>query len=74
MRFNSIDWLAFVLVIVGALNWGLIGFFDFDLVAKLFGDMSGFTRIIYSIVGLSAVYLTVSIGAKASAGQPAHER
>lgn len=73
MRFNSIDWLAFVLVIVGALNWGLVGFFDFDLVASLFGDMSGFTRVIYSLVGLSAVYLAVSVGAKATAGQPAHE-
>jgi len=46
-----------VLVIIGALNWGLVGFFDWDLVAKIFGDMSTMTRIVYDLVGLSGLYL-----------------
>lgn len=53
---TTIDWIALVLVIVGGLNWGLVGFFDFDLVATLFGDMSVLSRIVYGLVGLSAVY------------------
>ena len=51
-----LDSIAFILVLIGAANWGLIGFFNFDLVASLFGDMSGFTRIIYGLVGLSGIY------------------
>lgn len=47
--------LALVLVIVGALNWGLVGIFDFDLVKYIFGDMSTLTRIVYTLVGLSGV-------------------
>jgi uncharacterized protein len=54
---NALDWLVLALVIVGGLNWGLIGFFNFDLVAKIFGDMSVLSRAVYSIVGLSALYL-----------------
>jgi len=51
-----LDSIAFILVLIGAVNWGLIGFFDFNLVSTLFGDMSGFSRIIYGLVGLSAIY------------------
>ncbi|HWQ44299.1 MAG TPA: DUF378 domain-containing protein [Methanosarcina barkeri] len=54
---SSIDWLALVLVIVGGLNWGLVGLFGFDLVAAIFGDMSTLSRIVYSLVGLAAVYM-----------------
>ncbi|PIS07735.1 DUF378 domain-containing protein [Candidatus Berkelbacteria bacterium CG10_big_fil_rev_8_21_14_0_10_43_13] len=49
--------VAWVLVIIGALNWGLVGFFDWDLVAKIFGDMTTLSRIVYDLVGLSALYL-----------------
>lgn len=49
--------VAWALVIIGALNWGLVGFFDWDLVAKIFGDMSTLSRIVYDLVGLSALYL-----------------
>lgn len=45
-------YIALTLVIIGALNWLLIGLFSFDLVATLFGSMSVFTRIIYSLVGV----------------------
>jgi len=56
-KLNAFDWLAVVLVIVGGLNWGLVGIFKFDLVATIFGDMSGLSRVVYALVGLAAVYL-----------------
>jgi uncharacterized protein len=56
------DWIAFVLVIIGALNWGLVGLFTFDLVAAIFGVMSVFSRIVYVLVGAAAIYLLVIIG------------
>ena len=52
---NPLALIAMILVIVGALNWGLIGAFGFDLVAALFGDMSVLSRIVYSLVGISAI-------------------
>ena len=48
-----IDKIALVLIIIGAINWGLIGFFGFNLVATIFGDMTVLSRIIYGLVGLS---------------------
>lgn len=56
-KLNIVDWLALVLVLVGALNWGLVGILEFDLVATLFGEMSLLTRIIYAIVGIAALYI-----------------
>ena len=55
-RMNAIDWIAMTLLIIGGLNWGLMGLFNIDLVASLFGQMSGVSRIIYVLVGLSALY------------------
>jgi len=52
---NFLKNTAYVLVLIGALNWGLIGLFGFDLVAAIFGDMTLVSRIIYSLVGLSAI-------------------
>lgn len=66
-KLNVLDWIALVLVIVGALNWGLVGFFEFDLVATLFGDMTMISRIVYSLVGLAAIYLAI-ISPKLSKG------
>ena len=51
-----LDTIALLLVIIGAINWGLIGFFHFDLVATLFGDMSTISRIVYSLVGIAGLY------------------
>jgi uncharacterized membrane protein YuzA (DUF378 family) len=56
-KLNFLDWLTIILVIVGALNWGLVGLFSFDLVAAIFGVMSVLARIVYVLVGLSAIYL-----------------
>lgn len=61
MAMNTLDWIAFVLVVVGGLNWGLVGFFKFDLVAAIFGELSIVSRIVYALVGLSAVYAVVTI-------------
>ncbi len=55
-KLNWLEWLTLVLIIVGGLNWGLVGIFRFDLVAAIFGDMSALSRGVYSLVGLSAVY------------------
>ena len=48
--------IALILVIVGGLNWGLVGAIDFDLVATLFGVMSTLSRIVYCLVGVAAIY------------------
>ena len=49
---------SFVLTIIGALNWGLIGFFDFNLVAFLFGSMSVLSRAVYILVGIASLVVT----------------
>ena len=51
-----LDGTALTIAIIGAVNWGLIGLFRFDLVAFLFGDMSWFSRIVYVLVGISGLY------------------
>ncbi|MDR2899491.1 MAG: DUF378 domain-containing protein [Clostridiales bacterium] len=57
MRTRPFDWICLTLVIIGAINWGLIGFFQFDLVAMLFGGMSGMvSRLIYVLVGIAGLY------------------
>ena len=51
-----IDKIALVLIIIGALNWGLIALFNFDLVAAIFGDMTVLSRIVYGLVGISGLW------------------
>lgn len=55
-RMTAAEWIPMLLLIVGGLNWGLVGLFDFNLVAALFGEGSAISRIIYVAVGLSALY------------------
>ncbi|MBE7706570.1 MAG: DUF378 domain-containing protein [Cyanobacteria bacterium SIG30] len=57
--YKFFKYLTFSLVLIGALNWGLVGLFGFDLVAFLFGEMTLLSRIIYSLVGLSAIVAPV---------------
>ena len=52
---ETLQKIAFIFTIIGAINWGLIGFFDFNLVASLFKDASVVSRIIYSIVGVCGI-------------------
>ncbi len=56
---KGIELIALILVVIGGLNWGLVGVFNFDLVASIFGAMSGISRVVYTLVGLSAVYIAV---------------
>ena len=56
---KTIKLIAIILVIIGGLNWGLVGVANFDLVAAIFGAMSVISKIVYILVGLSAVYLVV---------------
>ena len=51
---------TFTLVVIGALNWGLVGLFGFNLVSAILGAASGLERLVYILVGLSAVYLAVT--------------
>jgi len=51
--------IALALVVIGGLNWGLVGLMDLDLVAALLGKKSTLTKIVYVLVGLSALYLAV---------------
>jgi hypothetical protein len=53
---STVDWVAMALMIIGGINWGLIGLFNFDLVAYLFGQQSLISRIIYLAVGIAALY------------------
>lgn len=49
--------ILYILVIIGAINWGLVGFFNFDLVASIFGEMTFLTRLVYDLVGISGLLL-----------------
>ena len=57
-----LDYCSLSIVIIGTINWGLIGFFDFDLVAFLFGTMTVFTRIVYALVGICGIYMITAYG------------
>lgn len=59
MKKDIVYWIALALVIVGGLNWGLVGAFSFDLVAAIFGVMSTLSRVVYILVGLAALYIAV---------------
>ena len=59
---KGLTYLALTIAIIGAVNWGLIAAFRFDLVAALFGDMSVISRIVYGLVGLSGLYLITLYG------------
>jgi hypothetical protein len=61
-KLGALDLIALILIIVGGLNWGLVGAFKFDLVATIFGAMSLLARIVYILVGLSAIYGILVLG------------
>ena len=56
---KSLDVLVAALLVIGGLNWGLVGFANFDLVASIFGSGAAISRIVYALVGLSAVYQAI---------------
>ncbi len=61
-KLNTLDLLSLILVVVGGLNWGLVGVLNFNLVGTIFGEMSSISRVVYALVGLSAVYLITQLG------------
>lgn len=60
MQKGTIYWIALILLVVGGLNWGLVGVFQWDLVAAIFGDLTIVSRVVYTLVGLSAVYVGIT--------------
>ncbi|MBX3201268.1 MAG: DUF378 domain-containing protein [Labilithrix sp.] len=56
---SGITWAAIALVVIGALNWGLVGLFNFNLVTAIFGDMTTLSRIVYIVVALAGLYLAI---------------
>ena len=56
---KGLDYTVLVLVIIGAINWGLIGFFNLDLISMIFGTMSMITRTIFAVVGIAGIYSLV---------------
>ena len=66
---NILNKVTLLLLIVGGFNWGLVGLLDFDLVAALFGDMSPLSRVVYSLVGLSALFQLILLFAGESTRQ-----
>ncbi len=71
---RAVNLVTLLLVIVGGLNWGLIGLFDFNLVAALFGDMLPLSRIVYVLVGVSAVWQLIPFVQGLSAGETHAQR
>ena len=61
IRLGPIAWVAFALLFIGGLNWGLIGLFEFNLVAELFGEMTTLSRIVYTIVAIAGIYFLVTV-------------
>ncbi len=57
---NILRTVAYILVLIGSINWGLVGLMDIDLVALIFGEMTVLSRIVYSIVGISAIILLIT--------------
>ncbi|MCC8081955.1 MAG: DUF378 domain-containing protein [Lachnospiraceae bacterium] len=68
MNTKVLDIILLVLVIIGAVNWGLVGFFRFNLISYLFGNMTWLTRVIYALVGLSGLYMISAFGRLRSMG------
>jgi uncharacterized membrane protein YuzA (DUF378 family) len=71
---KALNILTLLLVIVGGLNWGLVGLFDFDLVAAIFGAGSVLARLVYILVGLSAAWQLMPLFAALNAGEVAAQR
>ncbi len=62
-----LDIVVTVLLIIGALNWGVVGFFGFNVVTAVFGEATALTRVVYAVIGLSGLYevFSVTFGYKA---------
>ena len=61
--YKSLDVIVWTLLTIGGLNWGLVGFFNFDLVAAIFGPMTLLSRLVFALVGLAALYEILGVKA-----------
>lgn len=57
MKMNTIDTVAYVLVVIGGINWGFVGWLDYNLVDSLLGAGSAASRVVYALVGVAALYM-----------------
>ncbi len=64
MKMSTMDWIASILVIIGGLNWGLVGFFNYNLVDGIFGVETAVTRVIYALVGLATLWMIMMMSKK----------
>jgi len=64
MKMNALEWIVWILIIVGALNWGLVGAFNLDLVDLIFGTVQWLARTVYILVGIAALIAIWQIFAK----------
>lgn len=69
-RLSVLDWIAISLVVIGAINWGLWGIFEFNLVAWLFGTLSPISRFVYVLVALAGIYLLFAAGKRYRTPEP----
>lgn len=69
MRNRALDYTALTIAIIGAVNWGLVGFLNFNLVSFLFGSMSWISRIVYALVGICGLYLISFYGRNGEAAE-----
>jgi len=61
MKLNPIDKVAYILLVIGGVNWGLVGWLEYNLVDEIFGVGSGISRVIYAVVGVAALYVIYSM-------------
>ena len=67
-RMKAAEWIPMALLIIGGINWGLVGLLNIDLVARLFGDGTPVSRLIYTLVGISALY-SIYLGSRMSSNR-----
>lgn len=70
---KTLNLVTLILTIVGGINWGLVGLANIDLVAALFGDGSGMSRLVYAVVGLSALYQIIPLSKAFQIDEPSAE-
>jgi uncharacterized membrane protein YuzA (DUF378 family) len=70
-RLSGATWVALALAVIGAINWGLVGLFEVDVVAAIFGQLSVVSRIVYVIVALAGLYL-LAVAASRLRESPRH--
>lgn len=66
-KLNGLDWIALMIVLVGAVAWGLMGFINYDAIWENFGDFTTSAKLIYDVMAISGLYLVISLVAKRKA-------